>query len=77
MSRSVYVLRDGKLVEKSKALRSDGPFFMRDIDPYESPITGETITSRSQRREEMKRHDCIDARDLKGTLLANGKRHRG
>ncbi|WP_156382362.1 MULTISPECIES: hypothetical protein [unclassified Aureimonas] len=50
---------------------------MRDIDPYESPITGETITSRSQRREEMKRHDCIDARDLKGTLLANGKRHRG
>lgn len=74
---TTYVMRDGKLVEKSKALRSDGPFFMRDIEPYASPITGEAITSRSHRREEMKRHNCIDARDLKGELLANGKRHRG
>lgn len=77
MSRTTYVIRGGQLVEKQKALQSDGPFFMRDIDPYESPITGETITSRSHRREEMRRHNCVDARDLKGELLANGNRHRG
>ncbi|WP_185982662.1 hypothetical protein [Aureimonas mangrovi] len=77
MSRTTFVIRDGQLVEKSKALHSVGPFFMRDIETYASPITGKPITSRSHRREEMRRHNVVDPRDLKGELLANGKRHRG
>lgn len=29
-------------------------------DAYESPITGEIITSARQRENEMKEHDCVD-----------------
>lgn len=31
---------------------------VRDIEPYKSMITGEMITSRSQHREHLRRHDC-------------------
>jgi hypothetical protein len=32
------------------------PFVMPDLPPYESPITGEVIDGRRQRREDLKRH---------------------
>lgn len=40
--------------------QSSGPQIVRDIDPYKSMVTGEAITSRSQHREHLKRHDCIE-----------------
>lgn len=63
--RGRYVFRDGQLVERStgEPLQvPDGPVArpqMRgDIPAYRSPITGEWITSRSQRREDLARHGC-------------------
>ena len=37
------------------------PQLMRDIPEYMSPVGSGLITSRSQRREDLKRHDCVEA----------------
>lgn len=36
------------------------PMTIGDIQPYESVITGETITSRSNHREHLKQHGCVE-----------------
>lgn len=41
------------------------PTVLSDIPEYASPIDGKMITSRSQRREDFKKHNCVDARDFK------------
>jgi hypothetical protein len=33
---------------------------MRDIEDYQSPIDGKHITSRSTRRDDLKKHDCVE-----------------
>lgn len=45
-----------------KAARSDLPFprISRDIEPYQSMITGEMITSRSHHREHLRQHNCVE-----------------
>lgn len=35
------------------------PQIMREIDEYKSPITGELITSRTERNADCKKHDAI------------------
>ena len=40
------------------------PHIVSDIPTYRSPIDGRPITSRSQRREDLKRNNCVDARDF-------------
>jgi len=40
--------------------RPNAPMIMRDIDPYQSVITREWITSRSHHREHLRQHDCIE-----------------
>lgn len=37
------------------------PQLMRDIPEYMSPVGSGLITSRSHRREDLKRHDCVEA----------------
>jgi hypothetical protein len=66
MARNTYRLRNGELVEKKtgEVLQTSGkvcsPMVMRDIPEYESPIDGRVITSRSQKREDLKRNNCIE-----------------
>jgi hypothetical protein len=68
MARNSYVWRDGKLVEKRSGAvlqaREGAPLaapqIMRDIREYSSPIDGRVITSRSERREDLKRNNCIE-----------------
>jgi hypothetical protein len=36
------------------------PYVVSDTPAYVSPVTGKTIDGRSERREEMKRHDLIE-----------------
>lgn len=36
------------------------PMICSDIPEYRSPIDGRPITSRSQRREDLRRHDCYE-----------------
>lgn len=40
--------------------RADGLLIIPDIQPYKSVITGETIGGRSQHREHLKMHGCIE-----------------
>jgi hypothetical protein len=67
---TVYVFRDGKYVDKATLYRHERvntgfptPRLSR-FDSFESPITGEAVTSWRQRDREMNEHDCYDPRDL-------------
>lgn len=59
--RARYVFRDGQFVERKTGEpmnapdRVATPFVLSDVT-YKSPLSGQEITSRSQRREEMKIH---------------------
>lgn len=35
------------------------PTVISDLQDYESPASGKMITSRSQQRDDLKRHDCV------------------
>lgn len=69
---TTYVFRNGKLVEKDKAEpQSAGPMIMRDIPEYKSPLGTGLITSRSHRREDLKRNNCreVDPSEYKPRYL--------
>ncbi len=36
------------------------PMIMRDIQPYKNMIDGRIITSRSEHRELLRRHNCVE-----------------
>lgn len=70
MSRTTYVIRDGKLVEKN-SLEDSGsvpgiPGFIPDIQSFISPIDGTLISSRNQYRDHCKRHDVVPTSELAG-----------
>ena len=54
-------------VEQNTRLRCDAPQVMRDIPEYKSPLGTGWITSRSHRREELKRSGCreVDPSEFK------------
>lgn len=54
---TTYVIRDGQLVEKSKAPPKGGLFVMSDVQPFVSPIDNTLITSRSGVREHERKHN--------------------
>ena len=62
MPRARYVFRDGQFVERKTGEpmaapdRIATPMLMKDVH-YKSPLSGKEVTSRSQRREEMKVHN--------------------
>jgi hypothetical protein len=66
---TVWVIRDGQLVEKGRynkiVIAADFPTPMVSrMEPYESPVTGREVTSWRQRDQEMRDHNCYDGRDL-------------
>lgn len=48
------------------------PMIISDIEPYRSPVTGEVISGRAARRDDLKKHDAVDAREVHGDTF--GKR---
>lgn len=60
---TVYVYRNGELVEKTRAIRADGAYVSR-FEAYESPIDGARISSDRQRERDLARSDSFDTRDL-------------
>lgn len=58
--RKRYVQLRGELVEVSQDYEPEpaAPLIFGDIPPYQSPITGEWIDSRSKRREDLLRNGC-------------------
>jgi hypothetical protein len=69
---ATYVLRNGLLVDKHTGERMPlpadwkpaAPRIQPDMEPFISPVSGKVIGGRAQRRDDMKRHDCIDGRDI-------------
>lgn len=70
-----YVRRNGLLVDRAtgepmlsaeeRARPMPAPMIMSDIPAYASPIDGRMITSRSERREDLLRNNCVEAGDMK------------
>jgi len=61
--RKRYIQIDGILTEVSADYRSEPKcdiYFMPDIKPYQSMIDGTMITSRSQHREHLRQHNCVE-----------------
>ena len=66
-----YVWRDGKFVNKETGVEMHvpagpvaAPQVVSDTPAYASPITGQIIEGRAARREDLKKHDCIEAGDM-------------
>ena len=60
MPKRSFVQIDGVLYEKGTEPRTAAPMVMPDIKPYKSMITGEEIKSRSQHREHLQQHGCVE-----------------
>ena len=48
------------------------PMIMRDIDPYQSIVTGETISSRSTHRDHLRSHGLVEVGNE--SVASSGKR---
>ena len=69
-----FIKRDGRWVNRSTgeemlsaeemARPISMPMILSDIPEYTSPIDGKVISSRSQRRDDLARNNCVDARDF-------------
>lgn len=70
MSVRRYVQINGQLYERGHEPMPDAPMVIGDIKPYQSQVTGEMITSRSQHREHLKQHDCVEIGDQTQHLQA-------
>ncbi|WP_420960131.1 hypothetical protein [Brucella sp. IR073] len=64
----MYVWRKGGFVDKRTGEAMDLPYageicmpaVISDIPEYRSPVDGKPITSRSERREDLKRNNCVE-----------------
>lgn len=63
MTTRRYVQINGKLYERGQEPLPDNPMIIGDIEPYRSQVTGEWITSRSQHREHLRLHGCVEVGD--------------
>lgn len=64
--------KTGAPMEKPYAGQVVAPIVMPDIPEYASPIDGRVITSRSERLEDLKRNNCVEAGDA-GMSPTKGK----
>ena len=74
MAIYVYSKTSGRMVDKSTGepmVDPAAPYvpvvplaIVPDIQPYQSPVTGEVISGRRAKRADLDRHNCIDAGDL-------------
>ena len=58
-----YTFRDRKTGEPMEVKDPNAicaPMIISDIPEYRSPIDGRPITSRTHRREDLKRNDCVE-----------------
>lgn len=64
MSRKSYIQIDGVLYEKGtepqSAAERAAHFVQGEIEPYQSMVDGTWITSRTQHREHLRRHGCVE-----------------
>lgn len=58
--RRTYVNVNGEWVETTRSRGASGLTIVPDIQPYQSMVTGETITSRSKHRQHLKDRGMIE-----------------
>jgi hypothetical protein len=69
---TIYVLRDGRLINKDRLSRVEAagasdmpsPMLSPRLEPFESPVTGKEVSSWRDRDRDMKAADAVDPRDL-------------
>lgn len=74
--KRVYVYRDGRMVDKetgepmnnNKEWVPTVPMVISDIEPYLSPVTGEYVSGRRAKRDDLAKNNCVDTAEL-GTSL--------
>ncbi len=66
-----------KLERIIQADRPHEPLIQTDIEPYQSMITGEMITSRSHHREHLKQHGAEETGDNMPKFLKDSYERRG
>ncbi|MDA0676258.1 MAG: hypothetical protein O3A88_07900 [Proteobacteria bacterium] len=80
MTVRVFIMRDGKMVEKKPTARPVMVEVVSDIAPYQSMIDGSMITGRAQHRMHLRDHNCIEIgnekMETKLTLPSREKRRR-
>ena len=63
-TKYVYCKKTGKMIEATNAVtpRRSGPYIIGDIKPYQAvgPEYGKVISSRSQHKEYLRRHNLIE-----------------
>ena len=67
-----YILKHGQFInrdtgEPMRLPARDGlatPSIIPDIAAYQSPIDGDYVSGRAARRDDLKKHNCIDANEL-------------
>jgi hypothetical protein len=52
------------MVDPSAPFRPVTPMHIPDIAPYQSPVTGEYISGRRAKADDLARNNCVDAADL-------------
>ena len=60
MSKQTFIHVDGKLVEKSEAMKYHYVNIMSDIEPYQNMKDFGWIQSRSQHKEFLRKHNLIE-----------------
>ena len=40
------------------------PMIIPDIEPYQSPVDGSYVSGRAAKRDDLRKHNCVDANDL-------------
>ena len=59
--KRTYIWVDGEMVEKPSSVRRNHHYVIQDeIKPYKSMIDGRMISSRSEHRELLRRHNCVE-----------------
>ena len=74
---TVYVFRGNKLVPKRWSAPAPGGFpspRVSRMDSFESPVTGESISSWRQRDRDMQAADAVDRRDIPQAAFDKRKR---
>ena len=73
MTKYVFDRETGRMVDKATRLpmndpREDWtptvPMLVHDIEPYLSPVSGEYIAGKRAKRDDLKKHDCVDADEV-------------
>jgi hypothetical protein len=73
----IYVYRNGELVEKRFTSPGKTKFpspRVSRFDAFESPVTGQSISSWRQRERDMNAVDAVDRRDLPQAAFSKRKR---